>query len=102
MDERATRMGERARLMGVNQDMRCYLIFYKGVGMNKKLVFKMHFELILNTFSLCGRIEQEVCGLCGDIPTILAYLFCCCLMIFVALIPMLWGFPHGYTPFFPA
>ena len=95
-------MGERARLMGVNQDMRCYLIFYKGVGMNKKLVFKMHFELILIPFSLCGRIEQEVCGLCGDIPTILAYLFCCCLMIFVALIPMLWGFPHGYTPFFPA
>ena len=30
MDERATRMGERARLMAVNQDMRCDLIFYKG------------------------------------------------------------------------
>ena len=97
-------MGERARLMVVNQDMRCDLIFLQGVGMNKKLMFKMHFELILNTFSLCGRIEQEVCGLCGrgDIPTILCYLFSCCLMIFIALIPMLWGFPHGYTPFFPA
>ena len=30
MDERAMRMGERARLMMVNQDMRCDLIFYKG------------------------------------------------------------------------
>ena len=52
-------MAERARLIEVNQDMRCDLIFYKGVGMNKKLVFKMHFELVLKTFSLCDRVEQE-------------------------------------------
>lgn len=57
MDERATRMGERARLMAVNQDMRCDWIFFRGVGMNKKLVFRciLNWSWTLSAFVVALR-----------------------------------------------
>ena len=37
MNERATRMGERARLMEINQDMRCDLVFFTRCGIEQEI-----------------------------------------------------------------
>ena len=92
---------ERARLLEVGQPYMRWDQFFPRGGNEQEMSVRCNFNT-LNTSSLCDRVEHAVWERREGIAGTLCLLALSCMIIFAILIPALWGFPPGYTPFFPA